>query len=79
MVKLLLSIDKVEVDAMDRENWTRLSLAAANGHEAVVKLLLNTGKFDVEAKGLDGRTPLSLAAMNGHEAVVKLMHSFNGT
>ncbi|KAH6883905.1 ankyrin repeat-containing domain protein [Thelonectria olida] len=58
-------------DPKDRQ--TPLSLAAENGHEAIVKLLLDTGNADVNAKDADGLTPLSLVARNGHEAIVKLL------
>ncbi|KAE8417808.1 hypothetical protein BDV36DRAFT_283421 [Aspergillus pseudocaelatus] len=52
---------------------TSLSLAAENGHEAIVRLLLEKGA-DLECKDSKyGQTPLSLAAENGHEVVVKLL------
>ncbi|KAL8364524.1 hypothetical protein RB595_003687 [Gaeumannomyces hyphopodioides] len=74
VVKLLLAIGKVDVDAKDNDGRTSLSWAAENGHEAVVKLLLATGKVDVDAKDKRwGQTPLSWAAEEGHEAVVKLL------
>ncbi|KAF2685037.1 hypothetical protein K458DRAFT_430639 [Lentithecium fluviatile CBS 122367] len=74
IVKLLLSTDKVDVDAKDNNGRTPLSWAAEGGHDAVVKLLLDTGKVDVDAKDHNGRqTPLWRAAGNGHEAVVKLL------
>lgn len=51
-----------------------LSIAAENGHEAVVELLLATGRVDPDSKDTENtRTPLSWAAEYGHEAVVKLL------
>ncbi|KAI9779019.1 MAG: hypothetical protein M1816_003779 [Peltula sp. TS41687] len=52
---------------------TPLSLAAKQGHEAIVKLLTDRNDVDVNSKGSSGTTPLSLAAWQGHEAVVKLL------
>jgi hypothetical protein len=63
----------INVDLKDKNGRTPLSLAAGNGHEAVVKLLIETGKVDVDSKDKYGQTPLSWAASNGHEAVVKLL------
>lgn len=59
------------VDSKDKHGQTPLSLAAGNGHEAVVKLLVKKG-VDMESKGTEGRTPLSVAAKGGREGVVQL-------
>lgn len=66
VVKLLLE------KGADLFNWTPLSYAANNGHEAIVKLLLDEGA-DYEAKYNSGWRPLSWAEINGHEAIVKLL------
>jgi ankyrin repeat protein len=59
MVKLLLKTGKVEVNSKDSQfDWTPLSWAAEEGHEAVVRLLLKTGKVKVDLKGNSSRTPL---------------------
>ncbi|PNP83693.1 hypothetical protein FNYG_02972 [Fusarium nygamai] len=72
-------VEKLEgmVDLLIKDKFGRtpLSLAAKNGHEAIVKLLLGTGKVDLDAKDEDGWTPLLWAAKNGHEAIVKLLQS----
>ncbi|KFY46786.1 hypothetical protein V494_00328, partial [Pseudogymnoascus sp. VKM F-4513 (FW-928)] len=52
---------------------TALSLAAENGHEAVVKLLLGIDQVNANSKDRYNQTALSLAAKNGHKAVVKLL------
>ncbi|OAA74311.1 Ankyrin repeat-containing domain protein [Akanthomyces lecanii RCEF 1005] len=82
----ILLQDWRSIDQKENFGQTPLTLAAANGHAAVVKLLLATNghtavvklllatdKVNVNAKDSSGQTPLSRAAENGHEAVVKLL------
>jgi ankyrin repeat protein len=72
LVEIILRKDESLLGIEFDSNQTPLSLAAANGCEAVVRLLLWAG-VDPESKGRLVRTPLSLAAENGSEAVVKLL------
>ncbi|KAF5334654.1 hypothetical protein D9611_012001 [Ephemerocybe angulata] len=73
ILKLLLAVPGIDVNAPGDYGRTSLSFAAEKGHEAVVKLLLAAPDIDVNAPDTDGRTPLSFAAMYGQEAVVKLL------
>ncbi|KAF5675926.1 ankyrin repeat-containing protein [Fusarium denticulatum] len=72
VVKMLLDIGKVNIDARDKGGQTPLSCAAENGHEVVVEMLLDTGKVDVDARDKGGRTLLWLASRNRHKAMVKM-------
>ena len=74
-MKLLLSQDDVAVNSPNRDYQTPLSLAAQNGHEAVVKLLLSRDDVAVNCWDQYARPPLLLAIQNGHEAIVKLLLS----
>lgn len=61
-----------DIESKTSDRRAALSVAASNGHEAVVKLLLEKGA-DAEAKNQYGQTALYAAASKGHQAVVKLL------
>ncbi|RPB22638.1 hypothetical protein L211DRAFT_314263 [Terfezia boudieri ATCC MYA-4762] len=52
---------------------TRLSVAAAYGHEAIVRVLVGQAEVETNSKDYNGQTPLSLAAEKGHENVARLL------
>jgi ankyrin repeat protein len=58
----LIDINGVDFDVNTGNSNTKLSWAAANGHEAVVKLMLDANGVDFNVKNGNGNTPLSLAA-----------------
>ncbi|KAH6970659.1 hypothetical protein BKA56DRAFT_496253, partial [Ilyonectria sp. MPI-CAGE-AT-0026] len=67
------------LDVRDSRERTPLSLAAENGHEAVVNVFLEKEGVDINTKDSQyRRTPLSWAAGNGHHAVVKLLLATDG-
>ncbi|KAF5324023.1 hypothetical protein D9611_008326 [Ephemerocybe angulata] len=73
ILKLLLAVPGIDINAPDTGGRTPLIFAARNGHEAVVKLLLAAPGINVNAANTGRQIPLSYAASNGHEAVVKLL------
>ncbi|KAM3552465.1 hypothetical protein MY1884_007185 [Beauveria asiatica] len=73
IVRLLLAMKKVDINAKDHDDRTPFFIAVMNGHKSIIELLLATGKVHVNAKDNHGRPPLSYAAERGYEAVVKLL------
>ncbi|XP_067391664.1 CARD- and ANK-domain containing inflammasome adapter protein-like [Emydura macquarii macquarii] len=61
-----------DINAVNTSNETRLHIAAANGHVAIIEYLINKGaKLDVKDK--KGRTPLHRAAEKGQDDAVKVL------
>jgi ankyrin repeat protein len=50
IVNMLLREDGIDPDHKDNNGQTPLSLAACNGHGAIVRLLLHTGRVNVDSK-----------------------------
>ena len=67
--------DKVNIDAMDKDQLTGLHIAAMGGNDAMVRLLVSDLKADKEATTRDGPTALHLAAANGNDSTVRLLVS----
>ncbi|KAI4230724.1 MAG: hypothetical protein LQ349_006077, partial [Xanthoria aureola] len=75
VLRSLLDINAITPDEYNRKDTqgrTMLSLAALNGHHAVVELLV-LNSADLQIRDKDRNTPLMLAASAGHNAVVKLL------
>lgn len=66
---LLVSQNKINIEARTKQDESALMMAALNGHEALAKQLI--------AKGADinktGWTPLHYAATKGHLGMIKLL------
>ena len=56
----------------NKNGWTALIRASANGDKAVCELLITRG-CNVDMQDKDGSTALIYASLNGHEAVCELL------
>lgn len=71
VVKILIGLDQVKVNVVDKQGWTPLLHASAQGHDEVVELLLTAPHINVEAADENCRTSLSYAAGMGHDTMVR--------
>ncbi|KAJ5216713.1 uncharacterized protein N7469_011578 [Penicillium citrinum] len=62
-------------DLRDGDGKSPLSVAAANGQEAVVKMLLEREDIDADTADANGYTPLVEASRNGHTGIIELLLS----
>jgi len=63
------------VDALNKEEWSPLMVACAEGQTQVIKYLLHVGA-NIELRSTDGMTTLHLAAKNGHLEAVHIILSY---
>ena len=66
----------IDVNAMDRNGWTLLHLAAKHGHDKVFQVVLEASlehEINVNAFDSENKTPFTIACMNGCLEVAKLM------
>ncbi len=61
-----------DVNARDKDGYTALMRACANGHTDTARLLIEKGA-DVKAKSEDGKTALMAACANGHTDTAQLL------
>lgn len=75
IVKLLLSVDGIDVLSQDRQGQTALSRACVRGHEGIVNLLLSMPGIEKVCNLSDNNrhTPLTLAMMQAHHHIVKIL------
>jgi ankyrin repeat protein len=71
-VERILSASPADLETKDKNGYTPLAVASAEGHLAVVQALVRAGA-DKEVKAENGFTPLTVASLNGHQAVVEAL------
>jgi len=71
-VKLLLSVEGIDVNKADNHGNTALILASHRGHTEVVKLLLSVEGIDVNKANNDGCTALFKASHKEMKALLRV-------
>jgi ankyrin repeat protein len=61
IVRSLLDVEHLDVNASDHEGITPLLLAASEGYAELVRVLLQSGVIDVNARMYNGWTALTRA------------------
>eukprot|EP00946_MAST-07B_sp_MAST-7B-sp1_P003724 g3724.t1 len=72
LVELLLTVQGVDMNQVDKEGWTPLYRATHDGHTEIVKVLLANGA-DANQADSRGYSPLYRATENGHTEIVKVL------
>ena len=72
-IKLIISLEDIDVNQADSWNRTPLWIACEEGHVDVVRLLLARKDTDVNQATKDGITPLWTACQQDHVDVVRLL------
>ncbi|PKS09158.1 hypothetical protein jhhlp_003772 [Lomentospora prolificans] len=75
LVRLLIDQGKAQIDVLDNQQRTPLSLGVMNGQAVVVEMLLQKGA-DANIPGASGQTALHDAAQNGNWEIVKALVSY---
>ncbi len=74
IVRMLLAVDGIDVNAQDDWNVTALMEASYWGHTEIVRLLLDADA-DITLKNKGGKTALDLAREKGNIEIVKLLEN----
>lgn len=74
VVKRLLEMQDVDINAVDKYGYTPLLWAVHKGGTTVVKILLDKGA-NAGAKLPDGKTCFNLAEENGHQDIASILQS----
>jgi ankyrin repeat protein len=72
LVRVLLDKHNADVNTVDKDGGTPLSLAAAAGHLQLIVVLLDK-EANTKSRNNKGRTPLLVAARAGNVRTVKLL------
>jgi ankyrin repeat protein len=62
----------VNLQTMDKWDWTALHMAAYGGFSEITRVLIEEGA-DLDARTVDDETPLNLAEIKGHVEVVRVI------
>lgn len=73
IVKGLLSVKTIDIEASDRNGQNALIYAAYNGHSKVIKLLINAGA-NIHKVDKAGNNAIYLAIRGGHLDSIKVLH-----
>ncbi|KAL0942303.1 uncharacterized protein CTRU02_200189 [Colletotrichum truncatum] len=77
VVDSLIQTNRINIDPIDCDGRTPLTLAAKKGHVTIVKRLMDTNQVDVDSRDRLGRTPLSYAAGSDCIEIVRLLVQTN--